>query len=233
MAIPTSKIALSSYPQQANKAYIAVLPFNGKVFSYSTYMDSSFNTRGSLVANTGFIAGNSKSGRVLHANGKFLNTGTHPDVTKYYIGIYDPVTGLNGFIDPTDPVFAPYDANLPSTYNLGTSGTAAPPLGGVGQLLDVGVEGTGTQGSAGATVAFANGETIGSVTLFNGSTAVTITSSAITTSSKIFTTLVNRAAVVAHCITALSAGSFTVTFSSAVAGGDDVLQFMIVNTSRQ
>jgi hypothetical protein len=143
------------------------------------------------------------------------------------------VTGLNGFIDPTDPVFAPYDANLPSTYNLGTSGASAPPLGGVGQLLDVGVEGTGAQASAGATVAFANGETIGSVTLFNGSTAVTITSSAITTSSKIFTTLVNRAAVVAHCITALSAGSFTVTFSSAVAGGDDVLQFMIVNTSRQ
>jgi hypothetical protein len=232
MAIPTSKIALSSYPQQANKAYIAVLAFNGKVFNYSTYVDSSFVTRGSLVANASFVAGNSKSGRVLHANGKFLNTGTHPDVTKYYIGIYDPVTGLNGFIDPTDPVFAPYDANLPSTYNLGTSGAAAPPLGGAGQLLEAGVEGTGTQASAGATVAFANGETIGSVTLFNGSTAVTITSSAITTSSKIFTTLVNRAATVSHSITALAAGTFTVSFGT-VAGDNDELHFMIVNTSRQ
>lgn len=233
MALPTSKIALSSYPQQPNKSYIAVLAFNGKVFSYSTYLDAAFQTRGTLAANSAFTAGNSKAGRVLHANGKFLNVGTHPDVSKYYIGIYDPVTGGNGFIDPTDPTFAPYDANLPSTYNLGTSGAAAPPLGGVGQLLDVGVEGTGAQASAGATVAFTNGETIGSVTLFNGSTAVTITSSAITTSSKIFTTLVNRNAVVAHCITALSASSFTVTFASAVTGGDDVLQFMIVNTSRQ
>ena len=234
MALPTSKIALSSYPQQSNKSYIAVLPFNGKVFSYSTYVDSSFNTRGTLAPNAIFTAGNSKAGRVLHTNGKFINTGTHPDVSKYYIGIYDPVTGGNGFIDPTDPAFAVYDVNLPSTYNLGTSGATAPPLGGAGQLLEVGVDGgTLTQPSANGTVAFPNGATIGSVNLVNTSTSVVITSSSITTSSRIFITLLKIGESAASAsITALSTGSVTVAFTAA-AGGNDVLQFMIINTNKQ
>jgi hypothetical protein len=137
MALPASKISpLGNYRQQPNQAYITTKPFNGKVFSYSTYVDSNFVTQGSLVANASYTIANSPAGRVLHANGRFLNTGVNPGVTKYYLGILDPATGLNGFIDPSDPTFAKYDVNLPVQYDLGTQ--LIPSLGGQGATLQVG-----------------------------------------------------------------------------------------------
>lgn len=230
MALPTSKIALSSYPQQANKAYIAVLAFNGKVFSYSTYVDSSFQTRGTLAANAVFTADNAKAGRVLHANGKFLNVGTHPDVSKYYIGVYDPVTGGNGFIDPTDTAFAPYDANLPSTYNLGTSGVAAPPLGGAGQLLEAGVDsGNLTQATQNAGVN-AGAATIGQITFNVASTSCVVTSTSVKPNSRVFLTMVGPSTPVAYCVDDIGNNVFTIRVASA---GAYVFHFMIVNTNVQ
>ena len=137
MALPSSKISpIGNYRQQPNQAYITTKPFSGKVFSYSTYMGSNFVTQGTLAANASFTVANSPAGRVLHANGRFLNTGVNPGVTKYYLGVLDAATGLNGFIDPSDPTFAKYDANLPAQYDLGAE--LIPSLGGQGATLQVG-----------------------------------------------------------------------------------------------
>lgn len=137
MALPSSKISpIGNYRQQPNQAYITTKPFSGKVFSYTTYVNSNFVTQGTLAANSSFTVANSPAGRVLHANGRFLNTGVNPGVTKYYLGVLDAATGLNGFIDPSDPTFAKYDVNLPAQYDLGAQ--IIPALGGQGAKLQVG-----------------------------------------------------------------------------------------------
>lgn len=139
MALPANKISpLGNYREQPNQAYITTKPFNGKVFTYSTYVDSNFVTQGSLVANSAYsTAANSPAGRVLHANGRILLPGVNPGVSKYYLGVLDPATGQKGFIDPSDPTFAKYDVNLPVQYDLGTQ-SVVPPLGGQGAKLQVG-----------------------------------------------------------------------------------------------
>jgi hypothetical protein len=47
------------------------------------------------------------------------------------MGVYDPTTGLNGFIDATDPAFAMYQVNMPHQFDLGISSPIAT-LGGQG-----------------------------------------------------------------------------------------------------
>ena len=138
MSLPASKISpVGNYRQQPNKAFISTKPFNAEFFSYSTYVDSSFNTRGTLAANSAATAALCPAGRILHANGKILNTGVNPDVTKYYIGVLDSVTGLNGYIDPASATFANYDVNLPVQYDGGVS-SVVPALGGQGAKVQVG-----------------------------------------------------------------------------------------------
>jgi hypothetical protein len=156
MSLPSSKISpAGNYRQQPNKALISTKPFNAEFFSYSTYVDSSFNTRGTLAANSAATAALCPAGRILHANGKFLNTGVNPDVTKYYMGVMDPVTGLNGYIDPASATFANYDVNLPVQYDGGNL-SIVPPLGGQGAKLQVG---PATNQSAVFTVATTNAST--------------------------------------------------------------------------
>lgn len=138
MSLPASKISpAGNYRQQPNKALISTKAFNSELFSYSTYVDSSYNTRGTLAVNPAATAALCPAGRILHANGKFLNTGVNPDVTKYYMGVLDSVTGLNGYIDPSSATFANYDVNLPVQYDGGNL-SIVPPLGGQGAKLQVG-----------------------------------------------------------------------------------------------
>lgn len=144
MSLPASKISpVGNYRQQPNKALISTKPFNSEFFSYSTYVDSSFNTRGTLAVNAAATAALCPAGRILHANGKFLSTGVNPDLTaggttySYLMGVLDSVTGLNGYINPASATFANYDVNLPVQYDGGNL-SIVPPLGGQGAKLQVG-----------------------------------------------------------------------------------------------
>jgi hypothetical protein len=70
-------------------------------------------------------AANCPANRVLRENGKKLypsglyvaNNTTYaapnPGVTTYMVGVYDPVSFLNGFIDPNSKLFAPYNTDKP------------------------------------------------------------------------------------------------------------------------
>lgn len=144
MALPSSKISpTGNYRQQPNKALISTKAFNSEFFSYSTYVDSSFNTRGTLVVNGAATASLCPAGRILHANGKILTTGVNPDLTvggttyTYLMGVLDSVTGLNGYINPASATFANYDVNLPVQYDGGNQ-AIVPALGGQGAKLQVG-----------------------------------------------------------------------------------------------
>lgn len=137
MSLPSSKISpQGNYPQLPNKTVISTQAFNGSIFTYSTRLNANFVTEGVLVAHPSFTSANAQAGRVLHANGRRLIPGVNPGVTNFLLGVLDPVTGLNGFIDPSSNVFATYDANLPVQYNQGTS--FVPPTGGKGARLSTG-----------------------------------------------------------------------------------------------
>jgi hypothetical protein len=214
------------------------MTFNTKIFTYSTYVDASLTTRGTLAAHPSYTSGNAGSGRVLHANGRFLNVGTHPDVTKYYMGVYDPVYGFSGFIDPTDTAFAPYDTNLPSPYDLGTSGAAAPPLGGSGQGLRIVDSGNLTQASLNAGVD-AGSATTGQITIYrtpgggpnDNSTSCVVTSTSVKPTSRILLTMVGTTATtgIAYTVDDITTGAFTIRLPDNDIAF--VFHFLVLNTN--
>ena len=57
-----------NYNKQAQKAFVTTSVFNTKLFSYSTSVNSSFQTVGSLVVNPAATAANCPENRVIHAN---------------------------------------------------------------------------------------------------------------------------------------------------------------------
>ncbi len=221
-----------SHSSQPNKAFISTKAFNGEFFSYSTsYNSSTFTTVGSLVLNPSATALLCPSGRVLHANGKFLKTGVHPDLSysgtsyTFLVGVYDPVTFLNGYINAASSTFAPYDANMPYFDDDGT-GVTNPALGGSqGKALFGPDAGQLTQSGTGSVDA-GNGVT-GRVTLSSSATSVQVLSTAVTATSRIFVTPcsdITGAVGEVPYVSAIGSGTFTV--DSAVS---ESFYFLVVN----
>jgi len=177
-----------NYNKQPQKAFVTTTTFNTKLFTYTTSVNSSFVTVGSLVANVAATATNCPENRVLHSNGKTLIPGVNPGVTKPLIGVFDPISALNGFIDATDPTFATYDVNFPFQYNSGLQ----PPfstLGGQGANLRQGTDaGTlvQTSGLVGSLSVNLGDSSTGEIKFAGNSSTITVTGSQITTSSRVF-----------------------------------------------
>ena len=93
------------FPGGTRHSYIATQIFNEYFYSYN-------NGRWGTVA--GADSGNCPAGRILRENGRKLYPAANPNVDQYYIGVYDAVTFLNGFIDPNDAIFALYNDNKPT-----------------------------------------------------------------------------------------------------------------------
>ena len=171
-----------NYNKQPQKTCVTTVVFNTKLFTYTTSMNANFQTVGSLVANTAATAANCPENRVLHANGKTLIPGVNPSVTKPFIGVFDPVSGLNGFIDATDPAFANYDTNFPFQYNSGLQ-PAFSTLGGQGanvrQGTDAGVL-TQTSPLFGLNSVNAGDNTSGEFKFAGNASTITVTGSQIT-----------------------------------------------------
>lgn len=134
-----------------SKSLISTDAFNTALYSYSTKINTAFNTIGTLALLTGLTTTNCPAGRVLHLTGKRLIPGVNPmsvfpsgstlssqtSPGIYMISVYDPVSGFRGFIDPTSVLFANFDQALPNFYDLGNSGATLPLLGGKGANLSV------------------------------------------------------------------------------------------------
>jgi hypothetical protein len=177
-----------NYNKQPQKTFVTTVVFNTKLFTYTTSLNANFQTVGSLVANTAATATNCPENRVLHANGKTLLPGVNPSVTKPFIGVFDPVSGLNGFIDATDPAFANYDTNLPFQYNSGLQ-PAISTLGGQGANVRQGTDAgllTQTSGLVGSLSVNLGDSTSGELKFAANSSTITVTGTQITTSSRVF-----------------------------------------------
>jgi len=177
-----------NYNKQPQKTFVTTVVFNAKLFTYTTSLNANFQTVGSLAVNANATAANCPENRVLHANGKTLLPGVNPSITKPFIGVFDPVSGLNGFIDATDPAFANYDTNFPFQYNSGLQ-PAFSTLGGQGANVRQGTDAgllTQTSPLFGLNSVNLGDSTSGELKFAGNSSTITVTGSQITTSSRVF-----------------------------------------------
>jgi hypothetical protein len=177
-----------NYNKQPQKTFITTAPFNTKLFTYTTSLNTSFQTVGSLVVNTAATAANCPANRVLHANGKTLIPGVNPGVTRPYIGVFDSVSGLNGFVDGADPTFATYDVNFPFQYDSGLL-PAISTLGGEGANARAGMDAgllTQTSGLVGSLTVNAGDSSLGELKFAANSSTIQVTGTQVTASSRIF-----------------------------------------------
>jgi len=219
--------ASHSYAQQYPKSFVATKAFNNDFFTYTTTVNGAFSTVGAL----GFVtttAALCPVGHVLHATGKKLYPNVNPMNTfpggsslltapKFLMSVYDPITLLTGFIDPSSPMFAKYDQTLANSFDLGPTantavyGSAAPPIGGQGgklTLADSGplLAGTGNAQGTGGGVNAGNAS-VGQVTnVTNSSYAVNTT--ACNANSRILLTTVS-----------VSGGSIPTVWTTGVSNG--------------
>ena len=98
------------------KSYISTDAYNGNFFSYvvTTGPSPQFKKTGALTAVSGATYLNCPAGNVLRENGKKLFPDAYPGVTTYMVGVFDILNNLSGFINPNDPVFAPFNGDRPN-----------------------------------------------------------------------------------------------------------------------
>ena len=210
-----------NYNKQPQKTFVTTVVFNTKLFTYTTSMNANFQTVGSLVANTAATAANCPENRVLHANGKTLLPGVNPSVTKPFIGVFDPVSGLNGFIDATDPAFATYDVNFPFQYNSGLQ-PAISTLGGQGANVRQGTDaGTlvQTSGLVGSLSVNLGDSTSGELKFAGNASTITVTGSQITTSSRVFLQPLVSGQVASNAFSTIQFGLPIVPSVSSITNG--------------
>ena len=222
-----------SYLEPSSKSFISTRAFDstntaGTIFTYTTYVNASLQTIGTLVANANATATNCPVGRVVHVNGKKLLPNVNPSITKVYLGVYDPISFLNGYIDPTDSTWAIYDVTLGATYDLGTSNQDVV-LGGQGAEPRFGraVNATTTGTTTGGAAAIGAGHT-GVLTIANAPTVITVTSSEIRTASVVLLTLGGATAANLRVSAITSGTSFAITSSAALAAADTI-HYLIIN----
>jgi len=104
---------LRAQPDSSKRSYIATDNFYGDFFSYTTTTDAYGVTHG-VWGDAANDPGQTPRGRILRENGKKLYKDANPDVNQYYVGVYDAVTGLRGYIDPNNAVFAIFNSDKPT-----------------------------------------------------------------------------------------------------------------------
>ena len=97
------------------RSYIATDSYDTNFFSYviTTGPSPLFKKTGALTAVTG-ASGNCPAGNILRENGKKLYPDAYDGVRTYMVGVFDILNNLSGYINPNDPVFAPFNGDRPN-----------------------------------------------------------------------------------------------------------------------
>jgi hypothetical protein len=123
-----------SVKEVSAKSYISTQAYNANFFTYTvtTGPPPQFMKTGTLVVVTGATSVTCPAGNILRENGKKLFPDAYPGVTDYMVGVFDTLNNLSGFIDPNDPVFAPFNGDRPNyltdSVNSVTKNLGAPTL---------------------------------------------------------------------------------------------------------
>ena len=219
------------YQEATDRTLVSTKAFDGEFYAYTVSKNPSTGvTTGVFSVVSGATATTCPGGRVLHLTGRKLFPDVNPMTTfvgsaltakKFLVSVYDPISFLTGFIDPTSNTFVKFDQNVPNFFNLGTSGSGVEWSGG-GQGVDIHLVDSGVLTTTTTLSVAGKNASSGSVGITGSSGTVTVTTTAATTTSRIFLTQISGAATTAVVVTA--AGSFTVTF-----GGISTWNFLIIN----
>jgi hypothetical protein len=90
---------------------------NGNRRSYiatENFMNAFFSYKREVLARVTDDETQCPAGRVLRESGRRLFPDSSPGINQYYVGVYDPVTFLKGFIDPNGGIFAEFNTNKPN-----------------------------------------------------------------------------------------------------------------------
>ena len=119
---------------RSKRSYIATAAFNTSIFQYTTQLNTNpVRNEGRLTAITTSPAGttltatNCPAGRILREIGAKLYPGVHPGLAvgdtysgavvgttatnKFWVKVFDAVTGVRGFIDPNASIFTVYNSD--------------------------------------------------------------------------------------------------------------------------
>jgi hypothetical protein len=223
--------ARGDFQQRNDKTLVSTAAFQNEFYTYTASKNPATGvTTGAFTLVSGATASTCPAGRVLHLTGRKLYPDVNPMTTfvgvltakKFLVSVYDPISFLNGFIDPTSNTFAKFDQNLPNFFNLGTAGSGVvASLGGDGVDVNVG-------GALNVTSRIA-----GQATLVAGTIAITVTG--VTTSSLAFVSLVtaNTTFITGNYRVVCTAN--TVTITALIAAGTiniadiSTLNYLVVN----
>jgi hypothetical protein len=96
----------NAFQSEAKRSYLTARVFNADFYSYNqTVNPTTFQVSFALGAVVGATSGNCPVGRFLHETGRKLIPGANGGVNTLMVGVYDPVSGLSGFIDPNTESF--------------------------------------------------------------------------------------------------------------------------------
>ena len=203
-----------NFQASTDTSLVSTGPFNNEFYTYTVSTNAFSVTTGTFSIVTGATASTCPRGRVLHLTGRKL----YPDVNamttfvagspltakKFLVAVYDPISFLTGFIDPTSNTFAKYDQNLPNFFNLGNSASGVQwSSGGQGAELNTADAGVLWADPPTNTVRFATGATVnigyasvGQIQFAQGSGGngiyVTVNSAIVKSTSKIFISFANN-----------------------------------------
>jgi hypothetical protein len=120
----SASTARQAVPSVTRRSYIALNSFNSALYTYSYGLDEQLLREvGTLTLNPAANSGNCPKGAILHENGRKLNPsdgnfrGANDGVATYMVGVYDPQSGLSGFINPNSPLFGLQNTDKPIYLN--------------------------------------------------------------------------------------------------------------------
>jgi hypothetical protein len=234
----------SEWSAAPDKSFVATKAFNVEFYQYAASRATNLSMQGELVLHAEATANRCPAGRVLHANGKKLIPGVNPmtvfttpagatiQAPKFMLGVYDPQSMLNGFIDPTSPTFAVYDKNRPASAYLAEAtgnlaeATAVAAMGGQGAALLTANNAAALTATAG--VVAAGSARSGSIALGASAGPFTVNSTAVTANSLVLLSVVDAAAA-AGTFAILTAAPSAGSFVFATNASSKTVQFVVVN----
>ena len=228
--------AAGDYAANVDRSVVSTKAFHENIFTYTTSVNASFQTVGTLAIHPSASAARCPTGRILHLTGRKLYPTVNPMTTlpgggslltaaKFLVAVYDPISMINGFIDPSSSMFAKYDQNLPNFFDNGptANGGSVPPLGSLGGKLTLQDAGSLLESTAGdGQPVQAGNASVGQVTMIT--TTCTISTTACTANSKIFLTQNSATPAALGVTTGPAAGTFTIT-----GGSGAVVNWLIIN----
>jgi hypothetical protein len=120
----SASTARQAVPAVTRRSYVALSNYNSALYNYSYGLDEQLLREvGSLTLNPLATAQNCPKGAILHENGRKLNPadgnfrGANDGVATLMVGVYDPVNGVSGFIDPNGPLFGLQNTDKPIYLN--------------------------------------------------------------------------------------------------------------------